>query len=479
MKKEEKKEELISKIVRFIPTVEKPKYKQPFITRFKWTALVLILYLFLSFIPIFGVKPSQYEQFRFFEIVMGSKFGSLITLGIGPIVTAGIILQLLVGSKIIDWDLTKPEDRKKFEAWDKLLAVAFCFIEGAAYVISQAIPTAGGIFMKAFVAFQLALGGLIVILLDDIVSKWGIGSGVSLFIAAGVSNQIFIRVFSFFPPTCRAFDFFACIPSSVNPPSGLLWKVLISISRKDLASLLINLLPILSTIIVFLLVVYMQDISIEIPLVFGGLRGFGRSWSLKLLYTSNIPVILAAALLANLQLMGRFGLKSVDDMSCSLLACYDRNGRIVKGILYYLTSPRNLLSEALTGTLTKNEIIRAFTYLIFLTLACIVFSIFWVNTSGMDPKSVSEQLTSLGMQIPGYRRDAKVIESVLERYIPKLAVLGGLFIGLLAAFADFLGAVGTGTGILLTVMILYNYYEQISAEKREELPRFIRKFLGE
>ncbi len=469
-----KVEDVISKIIRFIPTVERPKYRQPFKVRLKWTLTVLLLYLFLAFIPIYGVEPATYEQFRFFEMILGSRFGSLITLGIGPIVTAGIILQLLVGSKVIDWDLTKPEDRKKFEAWDKLLAVIFCFVEGFAYVFTNAIPAVG--FNKILAGLQLAIGGLLVILLDDIVSKWGIGSGVSLFIAAGVCNQIFIRLFSPFPVTCRAFQFEACIPSKLNPPAGLIWNLFSFETFHDLA---INLIPIISTILVFLLVVFLQGVAVQIPLMFAGLRGFGRPWFLKLLYTSNIPVILAAALLANLQLLGRIGLKSYGDISCSFLACYDRNGRIMGGPLFYLSSPRNFLRDAFLGNITAKDVIRAITYITYLIIMCTIFSVFWVNTSGMDPKSVAEQLVAMGLHIPGFRRSEKVVSSVLERYIPKLAVLGGIFIGLLAGIADLLGAIGTGTGILLTVMILYNYYEMLKTERKEELPGFVKKIIGE
>jgi len=97
----------------------------------------------------------------------------------------------------------------------------------------------------------------------------------------------------------------------------------------------------------------------------------------------------------------------------------------------------------------------------------------------MDAKSVAGQIESIGMQIPGYRRDPRTIESVLSRYIPQLAVLGGITIGLLAAFADFTGALGTGTGILLTVSIIYNYYEELQQQNLQEAHPLVRKFLGE
>jgi preprotein translocase subunit SecY len=97
----------------------------------------------------------------------------------------------------------------------------------------------------------------------------------------------------------------------------------------------------------------------------------------------------------------------------------------------------------------------------------------------MDSASVAEQIDSVGMQIPGYRRDKSVIKSVLDRYIPALAVVGGFCIGVLAAFADFTGAIGTGTGMLLTVMIAYNYYEELRSQRLEEAHPLIRGVFGE
>ncbi|MCD6381385.1 MAG: hypothetical protein J7L43_00190 [Candidatus Aenigmarchaeota archaeon] len=121
-------------------------------------------------------------------------------------------------------------------------------------------------------------------------------------------------------------------------------------------------------------------------------------------------------------------------------------------------------------------LLQAIGYLLFMGIGAMLFSILWVYTSGMDPRSVAEQIKSIGFQIPGFRRDPRIIEQVLDRYIPPLAVMGGLFVGLLAAFADFTGALGTGTGILLTVMIIYNFYEEISRRYVEEMNPAIRKF---
>ena len=477
---EEKKKSYVEKIAKFIPTVKKPTFKQPLNTRLKWTFLVLLTYFVLSFVTVYGVERGSYERLRIWEILLGSKFGSLITLGIGPIVTGGIILQLLVGSKIVDWDLTEAEDRKKFQAWEKVLAILFCFLEAGAFVMGGMLPIAEDIFLKSAVFFQLVIGGIIIILLDDIVSKWGMGSGISLFIAAGVASQLFIRILSPLSIACTPGDVFSCFKyTSETPPSGLLWQAIFFGVQGELQRSALSILPIFTTMFMLLLIIFIQAVGIDIPIGFSALRGFGRVWNVKLLYTSNIPVILAAALIANLQLIARMGLEPTPEgMWCSLLACYDAQGNLVSGVMYYLTSPTNLIPNLLTGTLQAKEVIRAITYLVFLTTVATIFSVFWVSTSGMDPASVAEQLSSMGLYIPGYRSDKKSIEAFLNRYIPYLAILGGVFIGLLAATADFLGVIGSGTGILLTVMIIYNYYEMLQAENLEEAHPLVRKVVG-
>jgi preprotein translocase subunit SecY len=313
--------------------------------------------------------------------------------------------------------------------------------------------------------------------MDDVIAKWGLGSGISLFIVAGISTQIFVRIFSPFPLSCSISNLSLCIPSATNLPAGLFWQMLINFYTNNPTNALLALFPITSTAIVFLIVVFMQGMSIDVPLAFSAFRGFGRSWDLKLLYTSNIPVIFAWAFIANLQLISRVGLTSIDGKMCGPLGCFDANGNAVSGIAYYISSPRNIAALIVEG-LSIDELMRIIIYSILMISLATIFSVIWVETSGMDAKSLAEQLTIIGMQIPGYRRDPRVIESVLNKYIPPLAVLGGILVGCLAILGDLLGAIGGGTGLLLSVMIVYNYYELIRNEDLEGMPEFVRKLFG-
>lgn len=452
--------DVIDKISGFLPAVEGPKTVVNFKSRLMWTLGILLLFLIMSQITLYGVSTVSAERFAYMELILGSKIGSLLTLGIGPIVMASIILQLLVGAKLLPIDLNKPEGRERFQGLQKLTAIFFCFFEAAAYVMFGAIaPSVASPLIYTALIVQLAFGGFLVLLMDEVISKWGIGSGVSLFIAAGVGKQIFVQAFN--PLT-----------GGNELPIGAIPQFIAALGIGNTSTAMDAIIPVLATIAVFFVVVYVQGIKVEIPLAFGSVSGFGRRWPLKFIYTSNIPVILTAALLANLQLVGSFA----HGGSIPILGTFDDSGRAITGLIYYLSMPNGALLSMMHGTFTFDMGLQVLGFTLFMALGSMIFSILWVQTSGMDAAAVSNQIQSIGFQIPGFRRDPRIIEQVLDRYIMPLAVMGGLFVGLLASFADITGALGTGTGILLTVMIIYNFYEQISMRYVEEMNPALRKF---
>jgi preprotein translocase subunit SecY len=508
-------------LLKRLPGVAEPIKRLTFKDKLKWTGIILILYYFMSQISIYGASKSGYEYFQYLQMLMGSKFGSLVTLGIGPIVTASIILQLLVGSKIIPWNLKEDRGRTLFQGTQKLAALVLCVIEAWAYVAFGAIPIASPELLW-IVVFQMALGGWLVIFMDELISKWGFGSGVGLFIVAGVSSQMITMAFN---PIAAD----AAMPIGVNNlPSGILPSVAVLMGNGEPMAAFLRLLPILATIIVFMIVVYVQAIRVEIPLAFSTVRGFGRRWPLKFLYTSNIPVILMAALLANVQVFARLIAQNGGN---AWLGTFDASGNPTGGLIMFLLAPR---SEAIAGlmifiglfallaafmlyftkikagaaggfklvavlgaiggalwfafayysglsalaVISMTDIARLISYTVFLGGGSIIFSVFWVSTAGMDAGSVASQIESTGMQIPGYRRDIRIIERVLNKYIPTLAILGGASVGLLAAYADFTYALGTGTGILLAVTIVYQLYEEIAYKHMEDMHPAMRRFFG-
>jgi preprotein translocase subunit SecY len=102
----------------------------------------------------------------------------------------------------------------------------------------------------------------------------------------------------------------------------------------------------------------------------------------------------------------------------------------------------------------------------------------WVEVSGLAPRDIAGQIIDSKMQIDGFRRSEKVIERILKRYIPALTIINGIIVGFLSFFADFLGALGSGTGLLLMVGIMQNYAESIAKEAASEQFPGMKGFFG-
>jgi preprotein translocase subunit SecY len=345
------------------------------------------------------------------------------------------------------------------------------------YVLMQGLEALPG--MTFLVIFQLAIGGLLIVFMDEVTTKWGIGSGVSLFIAAGVGRRLFTQAFGFlgtqgeFMPVGRVLVFFT------------------SISSGDVTSAVRAGAAVVVTVLLFLLVVWMQSLKVEVPLSFGKLRGFGMRWPLAFFYTSVIPVILAAALISNMQLFARLAQNAAEacanGASCGFgaliaskltwLGTFSQQGQALSGLSLWLTSP-NILDSLITGSFLPIYFLQAFTHTVFFMIFSVVFAIFWVRTSGMDAKSQAGQILSSGLQIPGFRKDERVLESILSRYIMPLTVMGGAAIGLLSALSDLLGTLVSGTAVLLLVMIIYKLYEDISKQHALDIHPSLRNMMG-
>ena len=451
-----------------LPEVHGPEQRRlSFKEKLKWTGIVLTIFFVLGLIPLFGLGLNALQQFEYLSLILGAKFGSIISLGIGPIVTASIVLQLLNGSGLVKFDLTSPDGKKRFQGTQKLLAIFFVIFEAGIYVfmggLAPAVELAGtSIFfqMQLILVFQLILGGILIMFMDEVISKWGFGSGISLFIAAGVSEQLFIRALS-------------PLPSPANPgiATGAIPALFQSLSAGDPITAALMIAGVIATILVFLLAVYGQAMKVEIPLSFGRIRGHGIRWPLSFIYTSNIPVILIAALMANIQLWARL----LQNWGFPILGTFIGNTP-ASGLVAWLFSP-NLVGKLIKGSLTFMDAAHGMVYMLIMIGGAVMFSVFWMQTSGMDAKSQAKQIMSSGLQVPGFRRDQRVLERLLKRYIWPLTIMGAIAVGFMAAIADLTGALSRGTGILLTVMIIYRLYEEVAKQHMMDMHPMMRKFM--
>ncbi len=448
-------------ILHNLPEVNSPTEKKlSFNIKLKWTLMILGAFFIMSNIALYGADPGFLEQFEFLAVILGTNFGSIISLGIGPIVMASIILQLLVGSQILNIDTSTSEGKKFFQGLQKLMVFFFIIFEAIIYVMMGGIKAAPG--FTTIVIFQLILGGLAILFMDEVCQKWGFGSGVSLFIAAGVGWQLITASFGFLG-TEGQFQ-----------ASGKIIALVVSLMSADSQGALLAGAAIVATILLFLVVVWVQNLKIEIPLSYDRLRGYSMKWPLQFLYASVIPVILTSALIANFTLFG--GLIQ-NWLGRPTFLGNIVNGQPVSGFLYWIGST-NVVERIITGSWEMSLIGQTLGHIAFYMFFCALFSVFWVKTSGMDAGAQANNILKSGLQIPGFRKDHRILESILSRYVMPLTVMGGLAIGLLAAIADILGTLVAGTALLLGIMITFQFYQNIAQQHAMDMNPAMKKMMG-
>ena len=472
----------LNRIFDAIPGIKNPLTPLSFREKLKWTAIIMSVYFVMFSAPAFGVNVAALTspEFTIINTIFAARIGTLVTVGIGPIVLSSIILQMLQGAGAIKVDLNDPEQKARFQSMQKLAAMAIAVIEAVIFTTTTVVLTSPAYF--GIVVLQLAVCGIIIIYLDEIMTKYGITSGINLFIAGGVAYAIVAGTGKILVPEaiCSLGIGAGCLGGATAIPNAIL----------DFG-------PLFFAIIVFLISIYVLDMKIELPLVFSQFRGVGGRLPIPFLYVSVLPVILATSLTVSLGIWLRVAAHVTGPIApvVHFLAYYTNStagaGPVLSGGLIYLMQPLSYLpySTAYGGVggygtyfyilatqtsplympwggapLLIPEWVHFIIYALILVVLCVIFGRFWVGMTGQSAHDMAGQLQDVGWQIPGFRRDPRMTESVLNKYLPTITVLGSIFVALLAAFATVSGAIGNGMGILLTAGIMYGVYQQLENE---------------
>merc|ERR1712166_685186 len=381
---------LVRPVMGLIPEVEQPLKKQMFKEKLMWTGTVLFIYLICCQIPLYGtIKQEGGDPMYWLRVILASNKGTLMELGISPIITSSMIMQLLSGTKLIDVNMRSQMDRECFNATTKFFGFIMAVGEALAHGLSGMYGEVDklGIFNSIAILLQLTLAGIVVQLLDELLQKgYGVGSGISLFIATNICEIILWKSFS--PITIKTeqdTEFEGAIIAlfhSLLTKSNKVMAIQHAFYRENAP----NISSLLATVIVFFVVIYFQGFRIELTLSHRKVRGYKVPFPIKLFYTSNIPIILQTAFTSNLyffaQVLHRKYKGNYFIAFIGKWADSDAHAQAapVGGLAYLISPPKNL-----------------------------------------------------------------------SKHINTAAAFGGICIGALCIFADFMGAIGSGTGILLAV----------------------------
>uniref|UniRef100_A0A9I9DYM8 Translocon Sec61/SecY plug domain-containing protein n=1 Tax=Cucumis melo TaxID=3656 RepID=A0A9I9DYM8_CUCME len=434
----------------FLPEVQNADRKVPFREKVIYTVISLFIFLVCSQLPLYGIHSTTgADPFYWMRVILASNRGTVMELGITPIVTSGMVMQLLVGSKIIEVDNNVREDRTLLNGAQKLLGILIAIGEAVAYVLSGI----ENIIWKAF-------------------SPTTINSGRGIEFEGAVIALFHLLIIR----------------------SDKIRALREAFYRQNLP----NVTNLLATVFIFLIVIYFQGFRVVLPVRSKNARGQQGSYPIKLFYTSNMPIILQSALVSNVYFISQLLYRKYSgNFIVNLLGIWKESeysaGQSVPvgGLAYYITAPSSLADMAANP-------FHAMFYLVFMLSACALFSKTWIEVSGSSARDVAKQLKitlenytpqascwggrvmllnvvplwnkEQQMVMPGHRESN--LQKELNRYIPTAAAFGGICIGALTVLADFMGAIGSGTGILLAVTIIYQYFETFEKEKANELGFF-------
>ncbi|KAH6905719.1 protein transporter [Coprinopsis sp. MPI-PUGE-AT-0042] len=400
------------------------------------------------------VRPSQLDACH-----PRLKSRNFMELGITPIVTSGMIMQLLAGANLIDVDFSLKDDRVLFSGAQKLFALIIALGQATVYVLTGLYgpPKELGAGVCLLLIIQLIVAALVGILLDELLQKgYGLGSGINLFIATNICESIVWKAFS--PTTVnigRGAEFEGALVSLIH--LVFTWNDKGRALREAFwRERLPNVMNLFSTAVIFAVVIYLQGFRIEIPVKSNRFRGQRGTYPVKLFYTSNMPIMLQSALTSNVFIVSQMlASRFPKNLFVRLLGVWEPledspQLRAVSGIAYYM-SPPHTVKEAILDP------IHTAVFIVFMVSACALFSKTWIEVSGSGPRDVAKKLKDQQMVMAGHREGSMYKE--LKRVIPTAAAFGGAILGLLSVAADLSGAIGSGTGILMAVTIIYSYWE--------------------
>jgi protein transport protein SEC61 subunit alpha len=319
-----------------------------------------------------------------------------------------------------------------------------CIGEAVAYVVSGMYGELSNLgAMNAYLIItQLVIAGIIVLLLDETLSNgYGFGSGISLFIAVNICESIIWKAFSPFTITAEGgnTEYEGAVVAAVHLLLTRPNKIA-ALNKAFYRSSSANLFNLITTIVVFLVVIYFQGFRHEVNIKHKS-DHVARTYPIKLFYSSNIPIILQTALVSNLYFFSQMLYKRYkNNFLIRLLGQWqdvESGGHSVPvgGLAYYISPPRDLLEIA-------RDPFHTLFYIAFILISCALFSKTWIEVSGSGYMDVAKNLREQGYYMEGFQDHNMHIK--LKRYIPIAATFGGMCIGALTIFADFIGAIGSG-----------------------------------
>ena len=397
-----------------------------------FTLLIIVIFRMGIFIPVPGVDASKIQTLvgggsgsllSFYDMIAGGAFSrfSIFALGVTPYINASIIIQLLQIAIPYLEQLSKEgqEGRKKIQNYTKYAALVFAIIQG--YAMYAMIKGTGAILVDGASGLLLILltmmtGTALLVWLGEQISVYGIGSGVSVI--------IFVNIISSLPQT--AMQIARLVEGKSVSPVAVVIFIAVALA------LLVG-------------VVVINLAERRIPVQYAG-KAVGRKVMRN--QSSHIPVGLnSAGVMAII-----FGMSVMQFPT--VIAQIWPNSAFAK---FVLTSPWSIFKQ--------DSVI----YVVFY-FALILFFAWFYTIITFKPDEMAENMNKSSGFIPGIRPGEKTA-IYLEKILTRVAILGGVFAGIVAIvpilatiFGNFKGISFGGTSLLILVGVSLDTMKQLESQ---------------
>lgn len=417
----------------------------------------------MSELPLYGIKNTveAADPISWLRPIFASVPGSLMEIGVLPIVLSGYFIQLLGGFQLIDVNFDIRGDRELFQSAQKLVAIVITIAQALLIVLSGVYgsPVELGAAGILLVAAQLSFGGVVLIFMDELLQKgYGFAPAVPELTVLSISQKFLWSSFSFITvDKGRGKEYIGSFVSLVSMLFSRNFKV--ALMEAFYRTNLPNMFQLYGSVAVFGIVVYLLSFRLDINVKSTRARTPSTTFPVRLLYTGHSPLVAYLSLIA-VTFITSAGLFRMFPYSAAvkILGTWEPRGDqlvAVSGLCYYLRPPLSVAESF-------RDPIRTLIYITIILTSSIILAKAWTRVSGSAPKDIARMFKENSIVIVGHRESSVYRE--LKRVIPSAAAVGGAVIGVLVVVADLLGLASCASAILIATSSVYGFFEILAQE---------------
>lgn len=457
-----------------LPEIESPYENVTFDEKIVITISTGIIFLFGQ-LPIYGLKPNSSlfieDPFYQFRSIFAMEKGTLLELGLLPVITSGFVWQILAGFKKIKVHLGVRSERELFQTGQKITSLVISLIYCLGLIFSNYYGSSVkglnvgetiSIGSSLFIIYQvLGMSFFLTLLVETFDKGYGFGSGILCLLTLQYATNFVKDVvgLELIPlANSNKLENYGALTNLIRNfsfnPKELGKSVLNSFTRSELP----NLNQFYISLIVILVSIGINNFRIELPIRSTKMRGMNNIYPIKLLYTGALPLLFAFTVLANIQVIGFFLVKLTGNAILGDYKSVNNQLVLTNGVLYYLSLPSSIYQFLI------NPLRTVITGSLVIFLSC-WFANYWSYFSGSSAVDIAKQFKEQGITIGG-KRDASIVKE-LGRIIPVASVSGAFLITSLALVGEFLGGFGKAVTGVVGICSAFGIMEEFIMESQQ------------